>query len=171
MGSSGSGSGNPMFLSQGGQPIPGLPIAGQGAPNDNPRNFGTFQNFLPDIPPAGQGPAPLARGLTAEMLQYKSPQGNIAPNEIASLRQQLAALQAQAGSGGGGGGGSGGGGGGGSGSSGGGNGQFGAARGGGGAAVNSAGVIYDPNSWFNQPQTSRPIGSLFSTEGAPGFTY
>ena len=124
MGSSG-GSANPMFLSQGGTPMPGLPIAGQGAPNDNPRNFGSFQNFLPDIPPAGQGPAPLARGLTAEMLQYKSPQGVLAPSggggavggggggggggQIDQLRQQLASLQSQVNSGG--------------------NGQFGAARG------------------------------------------
>src|SRR4029077_20461060 len=121
MGSSGGGSGNPMFLSQGGTPIPGLPIAGQGAPNDNPRNFGSFQNFLPDIPPAGQGPAPLARGLTAEMLQYKSPQGNVVPGEVDKLRQQLAALQSQvssAGSAGGGGSAA---------AAGGGNGQFGAA--------------------------------------------
>jgi hypothetical protein len=104
MGSSGSGAGNPAFLSQGGTPIPGLPIAGQGAPNDNPRNFGSFQNFLPDIPPAGQGPAPLARGLTAEMLQYRSPQGTVVNNsgagsgsagEVDSLRSQLAALQSQ----------------------------------------------------------------------------
>ena len=122
MGSSG-GSANPAYLSQGNAPIPGLPIAGQGAPNDNPRNFGSFQNFLPDIPPAGQGPAPLARGLTAEMLQYKSPQGVAAPTggggavggvaaaggggDIDSMKQQIASLQAQAG-----------------------NGQFGAARGG-----------------------------------------
>src|SRR4029077_13186549 len=103
MGSSGGGSGNPMFLSQGGTPIPGLPIAGQGAPNDNPRNFGAFQNFLPDIPPAGQGPAPLAKGLTAEMFNYKSPQGVVAPgggggSDVDSLRQQLAALQSQVGS-------------------------------------------------------------------------
>jgi hypothetical protein len=122
MGSSG-GSANPMFLSQGGRPMPGLPIAGQGAPNDNPRNFGQFQEFLPEIAPAGragnqilpagQGPAPSARGLTSEMFQYRSPSGAVAPGggggagDIDSLRQQVAALQAQAG-----------------------NGQFGAARGG-----------------------------------------
>jgi hypothetical protein len=101
-----------MFLSQGGVPMPGIPIAGQGASNDNPQNYGKFQNFLPDIPPAGQGPAPSARGLTSEMFQYKSPQGQVAPSDIDSLRQQLAALQSQV-------------------SSGGGNGQFGAARPGG----------------------------------------
>jgi hypothetical protein len=131
MGSSG-GSANPAFLSQGGRPIPGLPIAGQGAPNDNPQAYGKFQEFLPEISPAGrsgyqilpagQGPAPSARGLTSEMFQYRSPNGNIAPGggggggggsgagagDIDSLRQQVAALQAQAT----------------------GNGQFGAARGG-----------------------------------------
>ena len=109
MGSSGGGSGNPMFLSQGGTPIPGLPIAGQGAPNDNPRNFGSFQNFLPDLPAAGGGPAPSATGLTSGMLQYKSPQGVPVPAAAAAAapaataaaggadgqRQQLAALQAQ----------------------------------------------------------------------------
>jgi hypothetical protein len=119
MGSSG-GSANPMYLSQGGVPMPGLPIAGQGAPNDNPRNFGQFQEFLPQISPqgspgyqimpAGQGPNPSATGLTSEMFQYRSPQGAVAPNDVDSLRQQLAALQAQQA----------------------GNGQFGAARGGGG---------------------------------------
>jgi hypothetical protein len=135
MASSGGGSGNPMYLSQGGVPMPGLPIAGQGAPNDNPRNFGAFQEFLPEVSPAGrpgyqilpagQGRAPLATGLTSEMFQYRSPQGAVAPgggggggggggsggassSDIDSMKQQLAALQAQAG-----------------------NGQFGAARGGG----------------------------------------
>jgi hypothetical protein len=100
MGSSGSGSGNPMFLSQGGQPIPGLPIAGQGAPNDDPRNFGKFQSFLPDLPAAGGGAAPLARGLTSDMLQYRSPGGAAAPAAAAAAapaadaqRQQLAAIQ------------------------------------------------------------------------------
>jgi hypothetical protein len=107
MGSSGSGSGNPMYLSQGGTPIPGLPIAGQGAPNDDPRALGKFQNFLPDIPAAGQGPAPLARGLTSEMMQYRAPGAGSASSEIDSLRQQLAALQAGSGGGGGGGGGGG----------------------------------------------------------------
>lgn len=136
MGSSGGGSANPAYLSQGGAPIPNLPIAGQGAPNDNPRNFGSFQSFLPDIPPAGQGPAPLAHGLTAEMLQYRSPQGVAAPTagggavgggatagggssaDIESMRQQIAQLQAQAG-----------------------NGQFGAARGGGAGAYSGGGPV------------------------------
>ena len=135
MGSSG-GSANPAYLSQGGVPMPGLPIAGQGAPNDNPRNFGQFQEFLPQIAPAGtsgnqilpagQGPAPSARGLTSEMFQYRSPQGAMAPGDADSLRQQLAALQQQVGSGGGGGGG-------------GGNGQFGAARGPGNMTWNAYG--------------------------------
>jgi len=115
MGSSG-GSANPMFLSQGGVPMPGIPIAGQGAPNDNPRNFGQFQEFLPEISPqgspgyqimpAGQGPNPSATGLTAEMFKYRSPQGVAAPAaagggaaDVNSLRQQVAALQAQAGNG------------------------------------------------------------------------
>jgi hypothetical protein len=130
MGSSG-GSANPAYLSQGGTPMPGLPIAGQGAPNDNPRNFGQFQEFLPEISPqgssgyqimpAGQGPNPSATGLTAEMFKYRSPQGVAAPSgggggdggggggggagagagagDIDSLRQQVAALQAQAGNG------------------------------------------------------------------------
>jgi len=93
MGSSGGGEGNPMFLSQGGTPIPGLPIAGQGAPNDNPRNLGQFQEFLPTIqPPGGTAggytspsnaetrAAPLATGLKSEMFQYRSPQGAIAPS-------------------------------------------------------------------------------------------
>ena len=107
MGSSGGGSGNPMYLSQGGTPIPGLPIAGQGAPNDNPRNLGSFQNFLPDAPAAGGGPAPLAKGLTSEMMQYKTPQGAPVPAAAAAVpaaaapaagadaqRQQLASLVA-----------------------------------------------------------------------------
>ena len=101
MGSSGGGSGNPMYLSQGGTPIPGLPIAGQGAPNDNPQAFGKFQNFLPDLPAAGGGPAPSATGLTNEMLQYRAPDAGSASGEINNLRGQLAALLA-GGSGGGG---------------------------------------------------------------------
>lgn len=130
MGSSGGGSANPAYLSQGNTPIPNLPIAGQGAPNDNPRNFGSFQEFLPEVAPAGQpgyqilpagqGPAPLARGLTAEMFKYRSPQGVAAPTggggavgagagtataggggggDIDAMKQQIAALQAQAGNG------------------------------------------------------------------------
>ena len=125
MGSSGGGSANPAYLSAGSAPIPGLPIAGQGAPNDNPRNFGSFQEFLPEVAPAGtagnqilpagQGPAPLARGLTAEMFRYRSPQGVPAPTggggavgggtagggggDIEAMKQQIAALQAKAGNG------------------------------------------------------------------------
>lgn len=85
MGSSSSG-GNPMYLSQGGKPIPGLPIAGQGAPNDNPRTFGQFQEFLPTIQAPGgtaggytipsdaeSRAAPNATGLKSEMFQFRSP--------------------------------------------------------------------------------------------------
>ena len=87
MGSS-SGSANPMYLSQGVAPIPGLPIAGQGAPNDNPKTFGQYQEFLPTIQApggtAGEGSytipsnaetrrAPVATGLKSEMFQYRSP--------------------------------------------------------------------------------------------------
>jgi hypothetical protein len=111
-----------MYLSQGGAPMPNLPIAGQGAPNDNPQTYGSFQEFLPEISPAGragnqilpagQGPAPSATGLTSEMFRYRSPQGTgidpdaaraaayardpslQGPGGGGDLRQQLAALQA-----------------------------------------------------------------------------
>jgi hypothetical protein len=161
MGSSG-GSANPMYLSQGGVPMPGLPIAGQGAPNDIPQNFGKFQEFLPEISPAGrpgyqimpagQGPNPSATGLTSDMFRYRSPQGNVTPSEVDSLRQQLAALQQQGGGGGGGG-----------------NGQFGAARAGTGSDVFSAigranaaqyaSAGLDPaNPWWNASSSSN-VGS------------
>jgi hypothetical protein len=148
MGSSGGGSANPAYLSQGASPIPNLPIAGQGAPNDNPRNFGSFQEFLPEVAPAGQpgsqilpagqGPEPLAHGLTAEMFKYRSPQGVAAPTggggavggagaaaaagggDIEGMKQQIAQLQAQAG-----------------------NGQFGAARGTGAGSAATAGSPYN----------------------------
>jgi hypothetical protein len=146
MGSSG-GSANPMFLSQGNRPMPGLPIAGQGAPNDNPRNFGQFQEFLPEISPqgsagyqimpAGQGPNPSATGLTAEMFKYRSPQGIAAPTggggdggassaDVNSLRQQVAALQAQSG-----------------------NGQFGAAQQPGFGMFNQQSATGFPQNWLN----------------------
>ena len=155
MASSGGGAGNPMYLSQGGTPMPGLPIAGQGAPNDRPQNFGSFQEFLPEVSsagtpgnqilPAGQGPNPSARGLTAEMFKYRSPQGVLTQDtsQIDSLRQQLAALQAQGGSGGGG--------------AGGGNGQFGAARSGstfGGGAYGAP----NANPWSALSQMPGPGG-------------
>jgi hypothetical protein len=165
MGSSGGGA-NPAYLSQGGVPMPGLPIAGQGAPNDNPRNFGQFQEFLPEISPqgssgyqimpAGQGPNPSAHGLTSEMFQYRSPQGVVAPgggggggaaaatpaaaaaaaaaaggagSDVDSLRQQVAALQAQAD-----------------------NGQFGAAR---GNSIWGSGSLPGPGGlWSVPPATS-----------------
>jgi hypothetical protein len=125
MGSSGGGPGDPRFLSQGGTPIPGLPIAGQGAANDTPQNFGKFQEFLPTVQaPGGTAggytipsnaetrAAPSATGLKSEMFQYRSPQGAIMPiggaggggggassSDVSAMRQQLAALQAQAGNG------------------------------------------------------------------------
>jgi hypothetical protein len=88
MGSSGGGTGNPAFLSQGGAPIPGLPIRGANNQID-PTNYGQYQEFLPtagdpqwtgqlQIPKAGQGRAPSAQGLTAEMFQYRSPNGTTA---------------------------------------------------------------------------------------------
>lgn len=123
MGSSG-GSANPAFLSQGGTPMPGIPIAGQG--ELKPQERGSYQEFLPEIAPAGrpgyqimpagQGPNPSATGLTAEMFRYRSPTGILAPGsgssgdagagaaaaaggggDIAAMKQQLAALQAQGG--------------------------------------------------------------------------
>src|SRR5580765_7826156 len=100
MGSS-SGSANPMFLSQGGVPMPNIPIAGQ-AGELKPQERGAFQEFLPEISPAGssgyqimpagQGPNPSARGLTAEMFKYRSPSGVVEQSGMAgqvdSLRQQ-----------------------------------------------------------------------------------
>ena len=115
MGSSG-GDANPMFLSQGSAPIPNIPIAGQ-AGELKPHERGTFQNFLPEILAAGQGPNPSATGLTTEMLKYRSPQGVVeaasggapaaaapaaaAPAAAAggadAMRNQLAAIAAEGG--------------------------------------------------------------------------
>ena len=75
MGSSGDSGGNPMALSQGATPQPGLPIAGAGKDSmaSDPFEYGKFQNFLPD--PAPSGPNPMATGIRPDMLQYKSPGG------------------------------------------------------------------------------------------------
>jgi hypothetical protein len=152
MGSSG-GSANPMFLSQGGTPMPNIPIAGQ-AGELKPQERGSYQEFLPEIAPAGQpgyqilpvggGRNPSATGLTAEMFKYRSPSGVLTPSaaaagggggggggsgsDIDTMRQQIATLQAQAG-----------------------NGQFGAARGGsqGSGMFNQQGSTSYPQNWFN----------------------
>lgn len=155
MGSSGGGPGNPAFLSQGGRPIPGLPIAGQGAPNDNPQNYGKFQEFLPTIqPPGGTAggytipsnaetrSAPSATGLKSEMFQYRSPSGAVAPSDVDSLRQQLASLQSQVGGGAGGGDG---------------NGQFGAARG-----SSSGGGLMPMGQFGQMSPTAFPVNWLNS---------
>lgn len=121
MGSSG-GSANPAFLSQGGNPMPNIPIAGQ-AGELKPQERGSFQEFLPEVAPAGRagyqinaaggGRNPSATGLTADMFKYRSPTGILTPGSSSGaaaaapaaaaaggggsddLRQQLAALQAQ----------------------------------------------------------------------------
>jgi hypothetical protein len=89
MTSSGDSGGNPAALLQGGTPMPGLPIAGQGGGIGDPYQYGQFQNFLPDIP--SEGPAPSATGLRPDMFQYKKPNGGVDP-QIQQLRDQLAAL-------------------------------------------------------------------------------
>jgi len=111
MGSSGDGGGgNPMLMAMmGGRAMPGLPIAGQGDTVD-PFKYGKFQNFLPDIPAAGEGPAASATGLTSDMFKYRSPGGEVSgdttstSNDIQALRNELAKLQQGQGGGGGGGG-------------------------------------------------------------------
>lgn len=75
MGSGGGGGGNPGALAQSGTPMPGIPQSNGGGSNIDPFNYGYFQSFLPEIPAAGKGPAPSATGLTQEMFQYLSPQG------------------------------------------------------------------------------------------------
>lgn len=108
MGSSGGGGGNPAYLMMGGQPMPGLPIAGQG-PGIDPFKYGKFQSFLPDIPSQadieGGARAPSATGLTNEMFTYKGPDGSVADSgaapggatsaDIQGLRDQLAQLIGQ----------------------------------------------------------------------------
>jgi hypothetical protein len=116
--SSGGGSANPMFLSQGGTPMPNIPIAGQ--PKTDPQTMGSYQEFLPEVAPAGRpgyqilpaggGRNPSATGLTAEMFKYRSPSGVLTPpaaaaaapaggSDIDAMKQQIASLQAQAGNG------------------------------------------------------------------------
>lgn len=99
MGSSKGGGGNPAALSMAAAPMPGLPIAGKDSTIGNPFEYGKFQNFLPDIPAAGEGPAPSATGLTKEMFLYRSPSGVVeksagpGADEISSLRDALAKMQ------------------------------------------------------------------------------
>lgn len=78
MGSSDDGGGDPSAQYQNNAPMPDLPVSGTGGSID-PYNYGSFQSFLPDIPPAGRGPAPSATGLTSEMFQYRSPSGTLTP--------------------------------------------------------------------------------------------
>lgn len=111
MGSSGGGDGGMGMMSLMGQgtPMPGLPIAGQGG-GVNPREYGMFQNFLPE--PLEEGQNPMATGLRPDMLKFRSPNGveaagsgggaggNLA-GEIEALRGELAKLTAGGGDGGG----------------------------------------------------------------------
>jgi hypothetical protein len=96
MGSSGGddSSGLAALIAQRGAatPMPGLPVAGKDSTVGDPHEYGTFQNFLPDIQAEGVNPS--ATGLRPEMFQYKKPQGVVDP-EIQSLRDQLASLKAQ----------------------------------------------------------------------------
>jgi hypothetical protein len=72
MGSSGGGDdGMGMMALMGqGTPMPGLPIAGQGAGVD-PTTYGKYQSFLPE--PLAEGPNPMATGLRPDMLKFRSP--------------------------------------------------------------------------------------------------
>jgi hypothetical protein len=97
MGSSGGGGGgnpNAMFMNV--APMADLPIAGKDSAVGSPYEYGKFQSFLPDI--KAEGPNDMATGLRPEMFQYKSPSGVVAQsdqgNQIQSLRDQLAQLQA-----------------------------------------------------------------------------
>lgn len=125
MGSSdgGGGGGNPDTMFGNAAPMPDVPIAGQGGQTQDPFSYGQFQNFLPEIPGVGKGPAPSATGLTAEMFQYAPPGGAAGAGAGAGangafggagglggvgggpgpgstdLRNQLAALQRPAGAG------------------------------------------------------------------------
>lgn len=76
MGSSGDSGGNPSALYQNAAPMDGLPIAGKDSTIGDPFDYGKFQNFLPDLPSDGSK-APSATGLTADMLQFKSPRGGV----------------------------------------------------------------------------------------------
>src|SRR3954468_13109125 len=101
MGSSGGGGGgNPAYLYMGsGNPMPGLPVAGKDSTIGSPQEYGSFQSFLPEIKAEGQND--MATGLRPDMFQYKSPSGVVAQsdqgNQIQSLRDQLAKLQAMQG--------------------------------------------------------------------------
>ena len=99
MGSGGGGGGNPALLTQNAAPMQGLPIAGKDSTIGNPADYGQFQSFLPDIPKDGQ--APMATGLTPDMLKFKAPNGTAvdsgAMGQIKELRDALAALKLGAG--------------------------------------------------------------------------
>ena len=101
MSSSGDSGGNPSALLQGGTPMPGLPIAGQGGGAvSDPFNYGQFQNFLPDATAEGQPPN-LAKGLTPDMFKYRSPNGQTdAGGGGADPRAMLAAVMGSGGAGG-----------------------------------------------------------------------
>jgi hypothetical protein len=75
----------------------GLPIAGKDSTIGSPFEYGKFQSFLPDLATDG-GPNPMAKGLTSDMFQYKSPSGVVAQsdtgNQIKELRDALAKLTA-----------------------------------------------------------------------------
>jgi hypothetical protein len=95
----GGGGGDPSKLAMGGTPMPGIPIAGQGA-DVNPFEYGAFQNFLPDMPTAdafGKGErAPSAMGLNQDMFKYKNPMGELAPGSSGggndNLRNEFARM-------------------------------------------------------------------------------
>jgi hypothetical protein len=90
MGSGGGGGGNPALLTQNAAPMGGLPIAGKDSNIGDPFNYGKFQNFLPDVPADGSA-MPLAHGLTANMFQYRSPNGTVASGGGGNTGNTLAA--------------------------------------------------------------------------------
>lgn len=90
MGSSGGGGGNPQALMGNSTPMKGLPIAGEGGGVGDPREYGTFQSFLPDV--QAEGPNPMATGLRPDMFQYKKPTGVLPPRD--ELAQVIAPQKA-----------------------------------------------------------------------------
>ena len=71
MGSSGESSSGGGYQPPG-APAPGLPVAGAaGGAAADPYSYGKFQNFLPEV--TGEGPNPMAKGLTPDMFDYKPP--------------------------------------------------------------------------------------------------
>jgi hypothetical protein len=96
MGSSGGGdSGYYPGMFGNAEPMPGLPVAGQGS-GVNAQEYGQFQSFLPEIQAEGQNP--MATGLRPDMFKYRSPTGVVAEsntgNQIEELRGELAKLKA-----------------------------------------------------------------------------